>query len=362
MITISLCMIVKNEEGILEKCLNSVKEIADEIIIVDTGSSDKTKEIAHLFTDKVYDFEWINDFASARNFAFSKATMDYQFWLDADDIILEKDKVAFLELKQTLPPQIDMVLMKYNYVVDENNDPIYSFYRERLVKRANNYLWNDPVHEYIEYGDNYLISEIAITHKKVSTFSDRNLKIYEDQLQKNIPFSPRSLYYYARELRDNKDYIRAIEYFNKFLDTKRGDVANNINACLEMGKIYNQLKDDENALKCFFQSFTYDIPRAESCCEIAAIYSENEDYRKTIYWYEYTLTLNAPIDNSIVDIDSWNFVPAIELAVCYYKIGDVEKAIYYNELAANFKANHESVLHNREFFNIIRSKDFLYTD
>ena len=362
MITISLCMIVKNEEETLSKCLNSIKEIVDEIIIVDTGSTDKTKKIAYSFTDKVYDFEWIHDFAAARNFAFSKATKDYQLWLDADDIIIEKDKIAFLNLKKTLSPDIDMVLMKYNYVVDQNNNPVYSFHRERLVKRANNYQWNDPVHEYIEYRDNYLLSEIAITHKKQVTFSDRNLKIYEEQLQKNLPFSSRSLYYYARELRDHDKYTEAIEYFNKFLDTKESSIGDNINACLEIGKIYKKLGNNDEALKYFFHTFSYDIPRAEACCETAAIYSSNKDYKKAIYWYEYIFTLKMPNDVSIVTVDSWNFVPAIELAVCYYNIGDVEKAIYYNELAGKLKETHDSVLHNREFFNKITSKDFLYTD
>jgi len=67
-------MIVKNEEAVLDRCLNSIQEAVDEIIIVDTGSTDQTKEIAHSFTDKVFDLKWVNDFSEARNYAFSKAT------------------------------------------------------------------------------------------------------------------------------------------------------------------------------------------------------------------------------------------------------------------------------------------------
>ena len=77
MITISLCMIVKNEERILARCLDSVKDLVDEIIIVDTGSADATKRIAAEYTDKIYDFTWIDDFSAARNFAFSKASKEY---------------------------------------------------------------------------------------------------------------------------------------------------------------------------------------------------------------------------------------------------------------------------------------------
>ena len=71
MITISLCMIVKNEEAVLARCLDSLRGLMDEIIIVDTGSTDNTKEIALKYTDKVYDFSWGDDFAAARNFSFS---------------------------------------------------------------------------------------------------------------------------------------------------------------------------------------------------------------------------------------------------------------------------------------------------
>ena len=85
MITISLCMIIKNEEAVLARCLNSILELMDEIIIVDTGSTDRTKEIAAKYTDKIYDFAWNSDFSAARNFSFSKATMDYIYVADADE-------------------------------------------------------------------------------------------------------------------------------------------------------------------------------------------------------------------------------------------------------------------------------------
>src|SRR5690625_4581747 len=76
---LSVCMIVKNEEKVLERCLESIHGIADEIVIVDTGSTDKTKEIATKYTDKLYDFKWINDFSKARNYAASKAIGEWIF-------------------------------------------------------------------------------------------------------------------------------------------------------------------------------------------------------------------------------------------------------------------------------------------
>ena len=111
MITISLCMIVKNEEKILERCLASIHDLVDEIIIVDTGSKDNTKESAYKFNAKVFDFEWCDDFSAARNFSFSKAEKDYILWLDADDVLLEEDRDKFRNLKKTIDNSIDSVSM-----------------------------------------------------------------------------------------------------------------------------------------------------------------------------------------------------------------------------------------------------------
>lgn len=96
--TLSLCMIVKNEEKHLVKCLNSVKPIVNEIIVVDTGSTDRTKDIARIFGAKVYDFEWTNNFSEARNFALSKAEGDWILILDADETISPADHPALLDL------------------------------------------------------------------------------------------------------------------------------------------------------------------------------------------------------------------------------------------------------------------------
>ena len=94
---ISLCMIVKNEERFLDTCLSSVQGLVDEIIIVDTGSTDNTKEIAQRHHVKLFDFTWNDDFSSARNFSLQQATGDWIFILDADEELVQEEHQVILE-------------------------------------------------------------------------------------------------------------------------------------------------------------------------------------------------------------------------------------------------------------------------
>ena len=148
MITISLCMIVKNEEKVLARCLDSIADLMDEIIIVDTGSSDNTKEIAKKYTDKIYDFAWIDDFSAARNYSFSKATKEYIYVADADEVIDADNHRKLAELKEVLIPEIEIVQMRYCNQL--TNGTAYNFdeeYRPKLYKRQREFTWIEPVHE-----------------------------------------------------------------------------------------------------------------------------------------------------------------------------------------------------------------------
>ncbi len=98
---ISLCILTKNEEKNLAKCIESVKSIVDEIIVVDTGSQDNTKEIALEFKAKIYDFSWNNDFSEVRNFAYQQATKDWILNLDADETIGVQDLESLKELTKS---------------------------------------------------------------------------------------------------------------------------------------------------------------------------------------------------------------------------------------------------------------------
>lgn len=352
MSTVSLCMIVKNEEEVIARCLESVADLVDEIIIVDTGSTDRTKELVGAFTDRIYDFPWIDDFAAARNYAFDQATMDYCMWLDADDVILPEDRRAFRKVKEALTEDVNVVMMKYNTGFDEGGNVTFSYYRERLIKNHVGMRWVGAVHEVVPAVGKVIYHDCAVTHRKLHTVDpDRNLRIFEGLLAKGEKLDPRQQFYYGRELYYHKRYADAVEVFEGFLDSGMGWTENVIDACAQCAYCYYNMERGEDALRSLLRSFVYDLPRAELCCDIGRHFFDRKQYHRAIYWY--TRALECKRDESrggFVATDCYGYIPCIQLCVCYDALGEKEKAKIYNELAGRYKPDSAAVSANRRYF------------
>ena len=351
MVSISLCMIVKNEEAVLARCLDSIADAVDEIIIVDTGSIDKTKDIAGKYTKHIYDFEWVDDFSKARNEAFSKAACDYQMWLDADDVFPKDCVDKLIELKQTLDPSVDIVTMKYITHFDEHGNPILKSTRERLMRSEKNYQWMDPVHEYIPLEGKIVHSDIEVHHKKPKSqkISFRNLNIYSGMEKARKVFTPRQLYYFARELKDHGQWIKSIYYFEKFLESGKGWIEDNIAACHALCICYGMIEESKKVLAILTKSFEYDSPRAEICSEIGYYYKKAGNYAMALKWFELAAGLDMPDSLGFVLWDYWGYIPNIECCVCCCQLGDYKRANEFNEKAAKFKPNAYAVDNNRRY-------------
>lgn len=341
-------MIVKNEEAVLGRCLESISGIVDEIIVVDTGSSDGTKRIARKFTKNIYDFKWVDDFSKARNFSFSKATKEYILWLDADDVVSEGDRNKLVELKKTLAQDTDIVMMTYELGHNTHSS------RERLLRRDRNYQWQDPVHEYIPlFGKIIKRPDIKITHsaEHKNVKSDRNLKIYQSILQRDSTLSPRSKFYYARELKDHAKYAEAILFFENFLEEGKGWREDNISACFDIAICSNRLSQFEKAHAALIRSFNYDAPRAEICCLLGYYYKNKSQFKAAATWFQIALNLPTNDEMGFVLRDYHGYIPAIELAVCYDAMQLYQKANQFNELAGKVKPDSAEYLQNKLYFS-----------
>ncbi|HBC96055.1 MAG TPA: glycosyl transferase [Clostridium sp.] len=347
-------MIVKNEENTIKRCLSSVRDLVDEIIIVDTGSSDSTKDICKNFTDKIYDFEWTDDFSSARNFSFSMATEDYILWLDADDILLPEDIKKFKIMKESFDSSLDSVTMKYNVGFDEYGNTTLSYRRNRLVKASRNFKWVGFVHEYLEVHGNIFNSDIAVTHKKINYSPNRNIQMYENKLKKGIHFSLRDILYYGNELYDHKRYNMAFQYYSKFLKSDKGWSEDKIRICSNISDYCLSVNKFEKSRKYIFKSFEYDNPRAEGCCRVGFSFLMENKLHQAVFWYEMALKLEKPKNSLGFFNDAyWTWIPHLQLCVCYDKLGNHKLAYFHNEMAGKFRPNDKRILFNKKYFQNI---------
>ncbi len=359
--TFSLCMIVKNEAAVLGRCLDSAgTALFDEIIIADTGSDDQTKAVAAAYTNKIYDFIWKDDFAEARNFAFSKATCDYIMWLDADDVIAPKDLEQLLDFKASMPPENDphapdVVMMKYDTAFDENDHVTFTYYRERLIRRRGHFLWEGAVHEVITPRGRIAFLPAAVQHRKIiSGNTMRNLRIYESMQKNGGILSPRHQFYYARELYSHQFYARALRQFKYFLTLKDGWSENKIDACRLASDCCLHLSQKEEALTLLFQAMRYGVPGAELCCDLGRwFYSENL-LHQAVYWYEQALACpRSDTVGKFISEDCYGYIPYMWLCVCYDALGDHQKAFSCNEAAGKIKPYSAAYLWNKKYFDSV---------
>lgn len=214
--SISLCMIVKNEERCLERCLNSVQNIVSEIIIVDTGSTDRTIEIAKQFTDKVYSFEWTNDFSEARNYALDHATGEYILHLDADEYLYEGVENLQRELNKAY------YFLRIRNELGMGRTQTHQFVR--LFRNQPSMRYEGKLHEQISLEKNahlpYELMNCVIYHDgyldnivKDKNKSKRNMDIIKDA----IKTSPTSFNYYNLGLQYyfEGQYGNAVDAFKK---------------------------------------------------------------------------------------------------------------------------------------------------
>lgn len=226
---ISLCMIVKDEEANLDQCLRRIAIFMDEIIIVDTGSSDRTKEIAYRYTDKVYDFQWIDDFAAARNYSISKAKNEYILVVDSDEFA---DNINIAEIKILLADNPNKIgrLLRINEFTRKGISYKYNERVNRLFSKKY-YHYEGIIHEQVKpdiqvvdqtENDTYLIpltirhsgyeGDLDTRRKKI----DRNTNLLKIALEQH-PEDPYILYQLGKSYYMEEDYKNASEYFGRAL-------------------------------------------------------------------------------------------------------------------------------------------------
>ncbi len=298
--TISLCMIVKNEGEYLGHCLDAVSDLVDEIIVVDTGSSDNTVEVAARYTDKIYHYQWEDDFSKARNFSLEFATGDWILVLDADESISARD---FDKIRQIIrdSSREAVLLIQRTYRYDESLDGWQSnkgdyeegrdypgFTESRLVRLFRNQdgiRFRGRVHELVEYA-------LAEQKKRI--------------VGTDIPI------HHFGEVRNRNAIVKKKEKYRKLGEDKIKDETLNAKAYLELGIQYMELGDCERAEDVFLQALSLNANLEEAYHNLGIICEKRGD----------------------TETAKCNYLKAIEIKPAY--------AAPYNNLANLFKAGGQS--------------------
>lgn len=298
-------MIVKNEGKVLDRCLSSVCDLVDEIIIVDTGSDDNTKDIASRYTNLIYDYEWNNDFAAARNFAFSKATKEYIYTADADEMIDEVNRRKFMNLKKVLLPEIEIVQMLYLTDMRYNTTENYKRdLRPKLYKRLREFTWINPIHETVRLEPVVFDSEIEILHMPTSNHSKRDLGMFRKIVEENGSLNNKLHMMYAREVYKSgtkNDLIKAKKYFEKSLNKPvmtKDDFDRAHESIAVLAKIYNIIGDNVGMLSLLKYSL-YDFSFKESKRKIIEEFGKDTSLTTGIQEIEYCIKNKKDWNNQL---------------------------------------------------------------
>lgn len=336
MTTLSLTMIVKNEEETLERVLSCVKPLCDEMVIVDTGSTDRTVEIAQRMGARVCYFEWVDDFAAARNFAMAQCTGDWLIWLDADDVISEECLERMLELKHTvLNDSFDGVFIPYRIGFNSLGHCISSLTRERFFRRAAGLTWIHPVHEGIVIDVNRAIlrTDMWVDHRPLESRDPldggRNLYILEKAIQ-NGNNHPRTYYFHAVELRIREQFERALESYTHYMGICQNQTQWEIyDAHTGMGICYKALGRLDEAIGSYLKAVQVDSRRAEAYNNLGFIYMDRREYDKALPYFLAATHLSKPTSDGNISDQDYTWIPNDYASLCYYHTGNHIKAIEY---------------------------------
>jgi tetratricopeptide (TPR) repeat protein len=337
-VMLSLCMIVKNEAAQLRDCLSQVGAVVDEIVVVDTGSTDETREIAGQMGARVFEFPWVNDFSAARNESIRRANGYYILWLDADDRIDPEELGRIRKLKAGLRPD----RLRAYYLLIQSASPLdgeSSFYQLRLFPNKPGVHFEGRVHEQVNFslqrlGIPFKYLPICIRHtgyedpRAVKGKYERNWSILEEDLKKH-PDNFVHRYYAARTLAGMDRYREAIEHIQKITGNpgiRKKERTFYLHAAILLGNFYLNIHEF-SAAQALFQRLVIEYPDDPIVhYGLGESFYRAGEYEKACSPFWASLTL--PLEFSVFPINKDKFVydQFYNLGHCCQRLGMVEQA------------------------------------
>jgi len=348
--TISLCLIAKNEAHNIPELFKSIEGCFDEIIFVDTGSTDATIDTAKYWAEKIKtnilieNFSWIKDFSAARNHALKFVQTDYWMWLDLDDSLVNKE--AFIAFRDHAMQFCDYWLASYDYASDINGKPTCTFARERVIKTSFGMEWKYFLHEGVvpKPGvQSNFITTWRVKHRRtqedLNADKSRNLDIFESKKEQ---LDPRMMFYYGKELFEAGKKVKACEILGKAMGQENMEMHDRILAIQYACYAYQQCEDHDTAMQIALQGSMLDSNRAEFHTIMAESYIKKNDFKGAIPYFSAAKKCIQPHNGGtyagpiFTNSDLYGRYPTISLAKCYGNLGMIDLA-YVEALEAHEK-------------------------
>jgi GT2 family glycosyltransferase len=335
---ISLTMIVKDEQENLPKCLASVRGVFDEIVVVDTGSTDRTKAIAAEFGARVFDFPWIDDFSAARNAALAHATGEYVFWLDADDVVdpPQRDKLEkWLARLGSCDPTAFVVRCACDPGADGSGGRTVVDHIRLFPLRAQ-VRWTYRVHEQIlpalqQAGIPVRWTDLVVRHTGYTNPEQRAKKLVRDErlAQLNLkeqPEEPFILFNLGAIAIERQEWPEALDYLRRSLghSAPSDSITRKIFALI--ARSHQMLGDTGAALRACAEGLSIDAEDAELWFRRAVVHRHRGESAQAEACWRRILTLRRPEQYCSVDEGIYGHITRRNLAVLAAERGDHAEA------------------------------------
>ncbi len=340
--TLSLCMIVKNEEKFLPQCLESVKDVVDEMVIVDTGSTDRTVEIAKGFGAKVYHHPWQNSFSEARNYGLQFATGDWILHLDADERFEHEDVPLLRRLIRS--DQYNGIVVAIYSLLDGE---VSKFYYERIFRRGKAH-YEGIVHNQLILEGKRVPSEIRLYHygynlsrEEMQAKWDRTTELLKIQVARN-PDDKFARFNLVRNYRTQGLFDLGIAEGEKAFEQlygKEGDPGTSPNPGIYLMIVYEvancllRKEEYEKAEKLCLSALGGDDGHPDLLFTLGSVYLKDGRYREAIRMFHRFLDARAEYMGNLqegsllVDTLGYDYAAYNGLGFCYQKIGDWKRAV-----------------------------------
>lgn len=338
MYKLSACLIVKNEASVLSRCLESIRSFVDEIVVVDTGSNDRTIEIALSYGARVYHFTWIDDFSAARNESLRYAGGEWILYIDADEVI---DAANAAKIRQVITREDIMAVTVRQCIPQQADNIATSYYSEycRIFRQHPDIHFEGAIHEQIlpsieRLGGKVLRSDIVVHHwayaidaVKKQKRTERNLRCLLAEIIRvpDDPFLYLNLGMTYRELGQRDASVKAL---HRTLSKDGGDMKRELvgQAHLTLAKIYFE---DGNTTKVAYhaqQAGVFDPANPLPDYLLATLAVNEQQYEKAIRHLEAAIRISKGDGGRLPSVELNMAHVYLELGSCRSVIGDLQGA------------------------------------